>query len=104
MAFGDRMLQLTSISFDPSLWNFLEPLLQGASVVLARPGSQRDIPLSGRCDPGVADYDFADGAFPLKAVCLEEPRFMNCHQPEPHLLRRRKHAYYDLPEWISSVA
>jgi amino acid adenylation domain-containing protein len=77
MAFGDRMLQLTSISFDPSLWNFLEPLLQGAGVVLARPGSQRDIPY-------LVDVIQAQQITILQMVpshlrlFMEEPRFLKC--------------------------
>lgn len=77
MAPADRMLQLTSISFDPSLWNFLEPLIQGAGVVLARPGSQRDIPY-------LVDVIQAQQITILQMVpshlrlFMEEPRFLKC--------------------------
>ncbi|MGW7416747.1 amino acid adenylation domain-containing protein [Streptomyces sp. NPDC054863] len=34
---GDRVLQRTSLSFDPSVWEIFWPLHQGAAVVVARP-------------------------------------------------------------------
>lgn len=40
IAAGDRMLQKTTISFDPSLLDMLLPLLAGATTVMARPGEQ----------------------------------------------------------------
>ena len=39
---GDRVLQKTPVSFDVSVWEVFWPLLQGARLVLARPGGQRD--------------------------------------------------------------
>ena len=39
---SDRVLQKTPYTFDVSLWEFLWPLSSGASLVLARPGGQRD--------------------------------------------------------------
>jgi amino acid adenylation domain-containing protein/FkbM family methyltransferase len=42
LAQADRVLQKTSFSFDVSVWEFFWPLLAGASLVLARPGGQRD--------------------------------------------------------------
>ncbi len=38
----DRVLQKTPYSFDVSVWEFFWPLLAGATLVLARPGGQRD--------------------------------------------------------------
>ncbi|MFF5669344.1 amino acid adenylation domain-containing protein [Streptomyces hygroscopicus] len=38
----DRILQKTPISFDVSLWELLWPLMNGASVVFARPGGHLD--------------------------------------------------------------
>jgi amino acid adenylation domain-containing protein len=38
----DRVLQKTPASFDVSVWEFFWPLLSGAGLVLARPGSHRD--------------------------------------------------------------
>jgi len=39
---SDRVLQKTPCTFDVSVWEFLWPLTSGASLVLARPGGQRD--------------------------------------------------------------
>ncbi|GGM50627.1 hypothetical protein GCM10012275_21840 [Longimycelium tulufanense] len=38
----DRVLQKTPSSFDVSVWEFFWPLVQGATVVLARPDGHRD--------------------------------------------------------------
>jgi amino acid adenylation domain-containing protein/non-ribosomal peptide synthase protein (TIGR01720 family) len=38
----DRVLQKTSISFDVSVWELFWPLVTGATMVLARPGTQQD--------------------------------------------------------------
>ncbi len=38
----DRVLQKTPISFDVSVWEFFWPLLNGASLILARPEGHRD--------------------------------------------------------------
>ncbi|MFI0529115.1 amino acid adenylation domain-containing protein [Streptomyces scabiei] len=42
LASDDRVLQKTPSSFDVSVWEFFWPLLEGASVVLARPDGHRD--------------------------------------------------------------
>lgn len=39
---ADRVLQKTPISFDVSVWEFFWPLLQGATLVLARPEGHKD--------------------------------------------------------------
>jgi amino acid adenylation domain-containing protein len=39
---ADRLLMLSSISFDDSVWQFFEPLISGAQLVLPRPGGHRD--------------------------------------------------------------
>ncbi|MFE7598448.1 amino acid adenylation domain-containing protein [Streptomyces sp. NPDC057494] len=39
---GDRVLQKTPFGFDVSVWEFFWPLVQGAALVLARPGGHRD--------------------------------------------------------------
>jgi amino acid adenylation domain-containing protein len=39
----DRVLQKTPYSFDVSVWEFLWPLLNGARLVLARPGGHQDV-------------------------------------------------------------
>ncbi|MGC0154189.1 amino acid adenylation domain-containing protein [Chromobacterium vaccinii] len=42
LATGDKVLQKTSASFDVSVWEFFWPLANGATLVMARPGGQRD--------------------------------------------------------------
>jgi len=39
---ADRVLQKTPFSFDVSVWEFLWPLLQGATLVVAAPGIHKD--------------------------------------------------------------
>jgi amino acid adenylation domain-containing protein len=39
---ADRVLQKTPFSFDAAVWEFYAPLLSGAQLVLARPGSHLD--------------------------------------------------------------
>ncbi|MFJ5819899.1 amino acid adenylation domain-containing protein [Streptomyces sp. NPDC093108] len=39
---GDRVLQKTPFGFDVSVWEFFWPLLEGATLVMARPGGHRD--------------------------------------------------------------
>jgi amino acid adenylation domain-containing protein/FkbM family methyltransferase len=41
---NDRVLQKTNFTFDVSVWEFFWPLLQGAALVLPRPGGQLDSP------------------------------------------------------------
>lgn len=39
---SDKVLQKTPISFDVSVWELFWPLLEGATLVMARPGEHRD--------------------------------------------------------------
>jgi len=39
---ADRVLQKTPFSFDVSVWEFFWPLLNGACLVMARPGGHQD--------------------------------------------------------------
>ncbi|MFF7593359.1 amino acid adenylation domain-containing protein, partial [Kitasatospora purpeofusca] len=39
---GDRVVQKTPFGFDVSVWEFFWPLLEGATLVVARPGGHRD--------------------------------------------------------------
>ncbi|WP_431041737.1 non-ribosomal peptide synthase/polyketide synthase [Streptomyces sp. P1-3] len=39
---GERVLQKTPFGFDVSVWEFFWPLIQGAVLVVARPGGHRD--------------------------------------------------------------
>ncbi|WP_310733410.1 AMP-binding protein, partial [Ideonella azotifigens] len=40
---ADRVLQKTPFSFDVSVWEFFWPLLEGATLVVARPGGHQDV-------------------------------------------------------------
>jgi FkbM family methyltransferase len=42
LAADDRVLQKTPFGFDVSVWEFFWPLLEGATLVVARPGGHRD--------------------------------------------------------------
>lgn len=42
MSNQDRVLQKTTYTFDVSVWEFFLPLVAGATLVLAKPGGQRD--------------------------------------------------------------
>ncbi|MET7380976.1 amino acid adenylation domain-containing protein [Streptomyces sp. NPDC005526] len=42
LAADDRVLQKTATSFDVSVWEFFWPLLQGATMVMAKPDGHRD--------------------------------------------------------------
>ncbi len=39
---GDRVLQCTSFSFDVSVWELFAPLIQGVTLVMARPEGEKD--------------------------------------------------------------
>jgi amino acid adenylation domain-containing protein len=40
---SDRVLQITTVSFDVSVWEFFAPLVAGACLVLARPEDYQDV-------------------------------------------------------------
>jgi amino acid adenylation domain-containing protein len=68
----DRLLFKASLNFDPSVWELFTALLKGASVVVARPGGQRDATY-------IAEATIAEGITILHfvpsmlALFLEEP-------------------------------
>ena len=72
---ADRVLQLTSISFDASLVELFMPLCCGASVVLLPAGEQRDSAAVARqlLDRGITILQMVPSA--LRAL-LDEPGFM----------------------------
>ncbi len=39
---GDRVLQKTAIGFDVAVWEWFAPLMSGATLVIAKPGGQKD--------------------------------------------------------------
>ncbi|MER7468775.1 AMP-binding protein, partial [Streptomyces sp. NPDC097981] len=57
---GERVLQKTPFGFDVSVWEFFWPLLEGASLVVARPGGHRDpgYVASLVCEEGVSTVHF----------------------------------------------
>ena len=71
---ADRVLQLTSISFDASLVELFMPLCSGASVVLLPPGDQRDSATVARqlLDRDITILQMVPSA--LRAL-LDEPGF-----------------------------
>ncbi|MFE1313088.1 amino acid adenylation domain-containing protein [Streptomyces sp. NPDC058755] len=42
LSVGDRVVQKTPFGFDVSVWEFFWPLLEGAALVVARPGGHRE--------------------------------------------------------------
>ncbi|WP_131769164.1 non-ribosomal peptide synthetase, partial [Candidatus Protofrankia californiensis] len=68
----DRVLQKTSAGFDVSVWEFFWALSEGAAVVLARPGGQRDPSYLARVirEFGVTTVHFVPS---MLAVFLREP-------------------------------
>jgi amino acid adenylation domain-containing protein len=77
MASTARVLHKTSISFDVSISEMFWPLVNGASLVLARPGGQRDASYLVRVikDQGVTQL--LTGPSMLRAM-LDVPQFQNC--------------------------
>ncbi|MEA2690922.1 MAG: hypothetical protein QOJ16_309, partial [Acidobacteriota bacterium] len=74
LAGGARLLQKTSISFDVSLLEIFGPLLAGGSMVLCRPGEERDAAALGR---QIAAERITHVTFPpsMLAVLLEDESF-----------------------------
>ena len=86
---SDRLMQKTPFSFDVSVWEFLWPLMVGATMVLAEPGGHTDPAyIAGLVERGV---DHHHPLRPLDAGGL--PRGAGpgapLRQPAPGLLQRR---------------
>lgn len=74
---GERVLQKTPCSFDVSVWEFFWPLLQGACIVLARPGGHRDPRyLAGLIQQ--AKIDVLHFVPSMLAHFLDEPQAAHC--------------------------
>ena len=73
----DRVLQKTPSSFDVSVWEFLWPLLTGATEVVARPDGHKDPGLSRPADPRarVTTVHFVPS---MLQVFLQEPAAGEC--------------------------
>lgn len=68
----DRMLFKCPLSFDPAVWELFTPLLNGASLVIARPGGQHDAAYIARTtiEEGITGLHFVPS---MLTVFLEEP-------------------------------
>ncbi|MEV6824241.1 amino acid adenylation domain-containing protein [Amycolatopsis sp. NPDC051102] len=73
----DRVLQKTPSSFDVSVWEFLWPLLTGATEVLARPDGHKDPAYLARLirDRGITTVHFVPS---MLQVFLQEPAAGEC--------------------------
>jgi aspartate racemase len=74
---ADRCLQKASLSFDDSVWEILEPLCAGASVVLARPQFEYD---SGYLVKLIAEQRITAACFvpSLLHSIVDEPALESC--------------------------
>ncbi len=74
---GDRVLQKTPSSFDVSVWEFLWPLITGATEVLARPDGHKDPAYLARL---IRDRDITTVHFvpSMLQVFLQEPAAGEC--------------------------
>ncbi|HEX9937488.1 MAG TPA: amino acid adenylation domain-containing protein [Longimicrobium sp.] len=74
---GDRVLQKTPVGFDASVWEFWAPLVAGATLVMAPPGSHRDPGEMVRCvrREGITVLQLVPAV--LRAV-LEDPALPGC--------------------------
>jgi len=68
----DRLLFKASLNFDSSVWELFTALLKGASVVIARPGGERDAAYMARrvVEEGITVLHFVPS---MLTVFLEEP-------------------------------
>jgi nonribosomal peptide synthetase DhbF len=73
----DRVLQKTPSSFDVSVWEFFWPLIDGATLVLAKPGGHKDAAyLAGLiADEGITTIHFVPS---MLEVFLLEPAASSC--------------------------
>ncbi|MGW5720133.1 amino acid adenylation domain-containing protein [Amycolatopsis sp. NPDC003865] len=73
----DRVLQKTPSSFDVSVWEFLWPLVTGATEVVARPGGHQDPAYLARLirDRGITTVHFVPS---MLQVFLQEPAAREC--------------------------
>ncbi|MFC0431834.1 non-ribosomal peptide synthetase [Kutzneria buriramensis] len=74
---GDRVLQKTPSSFDVSVWEFLWPLITGATEVVARPDGHRDPAYLARLirDEHITTVHFVPS---MLQVFLQEPAAAQC--------------------------
>ncbi|MFJ6088314.1 amino acid adenylation domain-containing protein [Streptomyces sp. NPDC092369] len=74
---ADRVLQKTPFGFDVSVWEFFWPLLNGATLVVARPGGHRDPSYLSKLiqDAGVTTAHFVPS---MLDAFLAEPTVAEC--------------------------
>jgi nonribosomal peptide synthetase DhbF len=74
----DRVLQKTPSSFDVSVWEFFWPLIEGATLVVARPGGHRDPAYLTRLvrEAGITTIHFVPSM--LRAF-LQDPEVAGCN-------------------------
>jgi len=74
---SDRVLQKTPYTFDVSVWEFFWPLLNGAQLIVTRPGGHQEPGYLGRLisEEGITVVHFVPSM--LQAV-LNEPGFEKC--------------------------
>ncbi|MBB4222732.1 non-ribosomal peptide synthetase [Variovorax guangxiensis] len=73
----DRVLQKTPSSFDVSVWEFFWPLIDGATLVLAKPGGHKDAAYLAKliADEGITTAHFVPS---MLEVFLLEPKAREC--------------------------
>jgi amino acid adenylation domain-containing protein len=76
----DRVLHKTPFSFDVSVWELFWPLMTGARLVLARPGSHQDPAYLGRriSEQGVTTLHFVPSMLHIFLDELTEPELAAC--------------------------
>ncbi len=74
----DRMLQKASLSFDDSVWEIFEPLIVGAQLIMAPPGSHQDSALLVRLisEQNITAVSFVPS---MLQAFLEEPGVEKCN-------------------------
>ena len=73
----DRILQKTPLSFDVSVWELFWPLLNGATLVIAKPGGHKDSTYLVKtiCQQQITTLHFVPS---MLAAFLEEPNVESC--------------------------
>ncbi len=77
LAPDDRVLQKTPLSFDASVWELFAPLLEGAALVLARPGGHQEPAYLAKLI-GEQVVTVLQMVPPQLAVLLDEPDSESC--------------------------
>ena len=75
----DRVLQKAPASFDVSVWEFFWPLIQGAGLVIARPGGHRD-PAYLSCLIRTQQVTTAHFVPSMLQAFLDEPAASDCRE------------------------